>query len=50
MIVSEIKDIEKEDTHIYYRQKYVGTNNDGIKGLRSPFNRSKEITVRWNLQ
>ena len=25
MIVSEIKNIEKEDTHIYYRQRYVGT-------------------------
>ena len=25
MIVSEIKNIEKEDTHIYYRQKYIGT-------------------------
>lgn len=25
MIVSEIKDIEKEDTHIYYRQKYTAT-------------------------
>ena len=25
MIVTEIKDIGKEDTHIYYRQKYTAT-------------------------
>ena len=32
MIVSEIKDIEKEDTHIYYRQKYTATAVYAILG------------------
>lgn len=32
MIVSEIKDIKKEDTHIYYRQKYTATAVYAILG------------------
>lgn len=32
MVVLEIKDIEKEDTHIYYRQRYVATAVYSIMG------------------